>query len=209
LLDIPGVLGNPVAPGVATGSGRPAKPGTPGRAKPAPGSVRHSLTLLAGLAATGVVLLAVTDGFAAAATGVAAFVAAGLGLLRYVAGSGARDGERRRRLRLLDDSEPVLGGWEWLVHNALGPDGRSYFGPRLRPELQRMFAARLTAYHGVDLYRAPQRARVLIGADLWPWLDPAHPPPDPTVPGPVLHALLTKLDTLRPPDPAPNPRPTR
>ncbi|MBS2546466.1 hypothetical protein KGQ19_06270 [Catenulispora sp. NL8] len=42
----------------------------------------------------------------------------------------------------------------------------------LRRELTRLAAARLAEQHGVNLYRDPQAAAVLIGADLWPLVDP-------------------------------------
>ncbi|NUP54161.1 MAG: hypothetical protein HOW97_43615 [Catenulispora sp.] len=43
----------------------------------------------------------------------------------------------------------------------------------LRRELTRLAAARLAERHGVNLYRDPQTAAALIGADLWPLVDPA------------------------------------
>lgn len=193
-LDLPGVLGNAAGP---------AKPGRRagtatwrGRSGPVPGSVRHSVRMLVAVAVAAVALLAVTDGAATALLGLAAMAGAGLCLARYVAGAGARDGDYRRRVRLLGSTEPVLGGWEWLVHNALGADGDAYFVQRLRPHLQRLFAAQLTAHHGTDLYRAPKRARELVGEDLWPWIDPSEPPPRPSVAQEVLRALLDRLEAL-------------
>jgi hypothetical protein len=41
-----------------------------------------------------------------------------------------------------------------------------------RPVLQRLLAVRLADRHGIDLDRSPTAARALVGADLWPWLDP-------------------------------------
>lgn len=52
----------------------------------------------------------------------------------------------------------------------------------LRRELTRLAAARMAERHGVNLYRDPQAASRLIGADLWPLVDPAaggDKPPDP------------------------------
>ncbi len=169
---------------------------TPSGGHRTPGSVRRSVLLLTGVALAGVALLAVTDGVGAAALGVAVFTAGGIAVARYAAGGSARDGGYRRAVRLVDSSEPVLGGWEWMVHNALGADGGAYFTDRLRPQLQRLFAARLAAEHFTDLYRAPERARVLIGSDLWPWIDPEQPPPRSAVPEPVLRALLDRLESL-------------
>jgi hypothetical protein len=161
-----------------------------------PGSVRHSVTLMAAVALSAVVLLAVTDGVAAAALGLAVFTAAGFAVARYAVGGGARDGGYRRPVRLLGSREPALDGWEWMVHNALGSHGDAYFTKRLRPQLQRLFATRLAARHGTDLYRAPLRARALIGLPLWPWIDPSQPPPQPSIPETVLRALLDRLEAL-------------
>ncbi|HSR25414.1 MAG TPA: hypothetical protein VLW53_17800, partial [Candidatus Eisenbacteria bacterium] len=44
-----------------------------------------------------------------------------------------------------------------------------------RPLLQRLLAARLAERHGIDLHRSPAAARELVGAELWPWLDPGRP----------------------------------
>ncbi|WP_328461681.1 hypothetical protein [Streptomyces sp. NBC_00448] len=219
LLELPGVLGNPGRSAGGRRSGRSGTVGGPGepdtrgpehhpgpdtaartRVRAAPGSARHSVTLLVAVASAGVLLLGVTDGFAVALLGLAVAAAAGFCVTRYVAGAGARDGDYRRPVRLLGSSEPALGGWEWLVHNALGPDGEAYFAQRLRPHLQRLFAARLAARHGTDLHRAPERARALVGAELWPWIDPAELPPRPSVPEGVLRALLERLEVLGDPE---------
>ncbi|HEY3479939.1 MAG TPA: hypothetical protein VGL02_13670, partial [Streptomyces sp.] len=76
-----------------------------------------------------------------------------------------------------------------------------HFATTVRPQLQRLFAARLSERHGTDLYRAPERARLLIGIELWPWIDPAAPPPDSSAPEPVLRALLDRLEALDGPTP--------
>jgi hypothetical protein len=165
------------------------------------GSVRHSVTLLVLVAAAGEVLLAVTDGVDAVAFGLAAFVAAGIVIARYALAGSARDSGLRRPVRLLGHSQPGLGSWEWLVHNALGAEGPAYLEKQLRPQLQRLFAARLAEEYGTDLYRAPARASELIGPDLWPWLDPTSPAPHPSIPEPTLRALLTRLESLQPPGP--------
>lgn len=216
LFEHPGVLGNPDKPAEGRRSGRSGTTGEPDtrgaehhrgtaagartRVRAVPGSNRHSVTLLVAVASVGVLLLGVTDGFAAALLGLAVAAAVGFCVTRYVAGAGARDGDYRRPVRLLGSSEPALGGWEWLVHNALGPDGEAYFAQRLRPHLQRLFAAQLAARHGTDLYRAPERARALVGAELWPWIDPAELPPRPSVPEGVLRALLGRLEVLGDPE---------
>ncbi|MER6573909.1 hypothetical protein ABT288_49245, partial [Streptomyces sp. NPDC001093] len=60
----------------------------------------------------------------------------------------------------------------------------------------RLFAARLAERHGVAMYRSPQRARALVGAELWPWIDPEATAPQPTLPEPVLRSLLDRLEAL-------------
>lgn len=192
-LDLPGVLGNPVSPGK---SNRAPGAAPTRRVQARPGSVRQSVLTLAAVGVGAVVLLGVVDGLVAAGLGLAVVVGAGLGIARFAAGAGARDSGHRRPVRLLGGSEPVLGGWQWLVHNALGADGDAYFAERLRPQLQRLFAARLAAGHGTDLYRAPERARALVGDDLWPWIDPSQPPPERAIPPAVLRALVARLDAL-------------
>jgi hypothetical protein len=62
--------------------------------------------------------------------------------------------------------------------------------------LQRLFAARLAERHGVAMYRNPQRARALVGTELWPWIDPDATAPQPTLPEPVLRSLLDRLEAL-------------
>ena len=61
---------------------------------------------------------------------------------------------------------------EQLSWAAVSP--RHYDGAT-RPLLQRLMASRLAERHGVDVHRSPDAARALVGADLWPWLDPARP----------------------------------
>jgi hypothetical protein len=46
------------------------------------------------------------------------------------------------------------------------------------------------------MHRSPQRARALVGAELWPWIDPEAIAPQPALPEPVLRALLDRLEAL-------------
>jgi hypothetical protein len=105
-------------------------------------------------------------------------------------------------VRLLGSRAPVLGEWHRIVRKTLQERDPVHFATTVRPQLQRLFAARLAERHGTDLYRAPERARPLVGVELWPWLDPAAPPPEPTAPEPVLRALLDRLEALDSPPPA-------
>ncbi len=158
--------------------------------------MRHSLSVLGTVAVAAEVLLALADGAAAAATGLALITAVALALGRYAAGGAAQDSGYRRPVRLLGSRAPALGGWQRIVAKALADDGEAHLDTQLRPQLQRLFAARLAERHGVAMYRNPQRARVLVGAELWPWIDPEATAPQPTLPEPVLRALLDRLEAL-------------
>ncbi|MFG2887370.1 hypothetical protein ACGFYV_34685 [Streptomyces sp. NPDC048297] len=162
----------------------------------APGSVRHSLAVLGVVAVAAEVLLALDDGIAAACSGFALITAVALALGRYVAGGGAQDSGYRRPVRLLGSRAPALGEWRRIVADTLTDDSGIHLHTVMRPQLQRLFAARLAERHGVALYRNPQRARVLVGAALWPWIDPGAAAPQPTLPEPVLRSLLDRLEAL-------------
>jgi hypothetical protein len=160
------------------------------------GSVRHSVTVLAVVAAAAAVLIYLVDGLVAAATGLALIAVGGLALARYAAGADAQDSGSRAAVRLLGSRTPALGEWRRIVDRTLGADGEVHFATTMRPQLQRLFAARLAERHGIDLRRSPQRARGMVGPELWPWLDPDAPPPQPELPEPILHALLARLEAL-------------
>jgi hypothetical protein len=163
---------------------------------PKPGSVRHSLAILCTAAVAAEVLLVLADGAAAAATGLALITAVALVLGRYALGGAAQDSGYRRPVRLLDSRAPALGEWRRIVAKTLADDGEAHLDTVMRPQLQRLFAARLAERHGVAMYRNAQRARALVGADLWPWIDPEAPAPQPTLPEPVLRSLLDRLEAL-------------
>lgn len=161
-----------------------------------PGSIRHSLSVLGAVAVTAVVLLALADGVTAAATGLALFTAVALALGRHAAGGAARDSGYRRPVRLLRSRAPALGRWRHIVAATLADDSEEHLRTVMRPQLQRLFAARLAERHSVAMYRNRQRARALVGAELWPWIDPEATAPQPTLPEPVLRSLLDRLDAL-------------
>ena len=162
----------------------------------APWSVRRSMGVLAGVAVAAAAVLYLADGLAAAGAGLALIAVTGLAAARYAAGGGAQDGGYRKTVRLLGSRAPALGEWQRIVDRSLTDDGDVYFATTLRPQLQRLFAARLAERRGVELRRSPQRARGLVGPELWPWIDPAVPPPGPVIPEAVLRALLDRLETL-------------
>ncbi|MEU1465961.1 hypothetical protein ABZ467_36055 [Streptomyces sp. NPDC005727] len=161
-----------------------------------PGSLRHSLAVLGTAAVAVEVLLALAGGAAAAAGGLALITAVALALVRYAAGGAAQDSGYRRPVRLLDSRAPALGGWRRIVAKALADGGEAHLATVMRPQLQRLFAARLAERHGVAMYRNPQRARALVGAELWPWIDREATTPQPTLPEPVLRSLLDRLEAL-------------
>ncbi|CAG7658384.1 hypothetical protein [Actinacidiphila bryophytorum] len=163
----------------------------------APGSVRHSLVLLAAVGAVTVTLLGLAEGLPGLATGLAVCTVAGLAIARYVTGAGTQDSGFRRSVRLLGSRAPALGEWHRVVDKSIGDRSDVHFNATLRPQLQRLFAARLAERHGVDLYRRPERAKALVGADLWPWIDPERRPAHrPDHPERVLRALLDRLEAL-------------
>jgi hypothetical protein len=65
------------------------------------------------------------------------------------------------------------------------------------PLLRRLAASALAERHRVDLARDPARARDLVGADIWPLIDPARPPSfDSKAPGADLRTLTRIVDRL-------------
>jgi hypothetical protein len=62
-----------------------------------------------------------------------------------------------------------------------------------RPLLVRLMASRLADRHGVDLHRQPERARAIVGDDLWWWLDPNRPVEGSSQPPGVDAGTLTRL----------------
>ncbi|KMO95196.1 hypothetical protein [Streptomyces roseus] len=163
---------------------------------PEPGSVRHSLSVLGAAAVASELLLVLADGVAAGATGFALMTAVALVLGRYAAGGAAQDNGYRKPVRLLGSRAPALDGWRRIVATSLADDGEAPFDTVMRPQLQRLFAARLAERHGVAMYRNPQRARALVGSELWPWIEPEATAPQSALPEPVLRSLLDRLEAL-------------
>lgn len=158
--------------------------------------VRGSAAVLAVVVLGAAVLVWAADGPAAAAAAVAVGTAGGLVVLRYAAGGGALDSGYRKPVRLLGSRAPALGAWRRVVSQTLADQDGLHFRTEMRPQLQRLFAARLAQRHGVSMYRSPQQACALVGPGLWPWIDPGAAPPQPVLPEPVLRALLDRLEAL-------------
>lgn len=175
--------------------------------------VARAVLLLVATAVASEVVLAIAGGPGAAAAGAVAIVITGLLVARYVAGADAIDDAHRRTVRLVHQREPSLRGWATAVDAALeSPTG---FERVLRPKLERLYAVRLADRHGVSLYREPERAAALVGAELFDWIDPRRPTyagplrprkmldrraqsanHPPRVPDVVLRALVQRLETL-------------
>ena len=67
----------------------------------------------------------------------------------------------------------------------------------LRPLLGRLFESALADRHRVDLTADPQRARSLVGEDIWPLIDPARAPSfDSNAPGMDQRTLTRVVDRL-------------
>ena len=71
---------------------------------------------------------------------------------------------------------------------------------RLLPLLRAAASARLASGHGVELARSPERARALLGDDVWEWLRPDRPAPAdrnaPGIPRAVVVAAVEKIESL-------------
>ncbi|MFL6116084.1 MAG: hypothetical protein ACJ786_32735 [Catenulispora sp.] len=74
------------------------------------------------------------------------------------------------RERVLERHYVGVAWYTSMLHTARERGG---YERGLRRELTRLAAARLAERHGVNLYRDPATAAALIGADLWPLVDPA------------------------------------
>jgi hypothetical protein len=157
------------------------------------GSVRHSLTLLLPVAAGAELVLGLVGGLPGLGLGAAVLGVAALLTGRYVVGAASQDSGHRRDARLMASRVAGIGDWYWIVRGGLDPDG---YLSSLRPQLQRLYAARLSDRHGVSLHTEPAKAAALVGADLWPWIDPARRPPATTLPADRLDALIGRLDAL-------------
>ena len=104
------------------------------------------------------------------------------------------------------DPEPPPDGWQTFMDIAseLGwaRVSRRHFDHRPRRVLQRVTAAALETRAGVDFFapRDRERAIALIGADLWPLVDPQRQPStDSRAPGldpATIDRLLTRLERL-------------
>lgn len=119
------------------------------------------------------VALGLVGGVPAAAIGAAVFVVLGLLAVRYVYGAEAMDSDYRRQVRLVGSREPTLRYWDAAIADAR--ESVIGYELHLRPLLQRLYAVRLAERHGVSLETQPRKAAAIVGAELWPWIDPSRP----------------------------------
>jgi hypothetical protein len=77
------------------------------------------------------------------------------------------------------------------------PVSQWHYDHGLRPLLSRLFESVLAERHRVDLTADPERARSIVGDDVWPLIDPARPPSfDSRAPGTDLRTLSRIVDRL-------------
>jgi hypothetical protein len=77
------------------------------------------------------------------------------------------------------------------------PVSQWHYDHGLRPLLGRLFESVLAERHRVDLTADPDRARTLVGDDIWPLIDPSRPASsDSRAPGTDLRTLTRIVDRL-------------
>jgi len=77
------------------------------------------------------------------------------------------------------------------------PVSQWHYDHGLRPLLSRLFESVLAERHRVDLTADPERARSVVGDDVWPLIDPSRPPSfDSRAPGTDLRTLIRIVDRL-------------
>jgi len=77
------------------------------------------------------------------------------------------------------------------------PVSQWHYDHGLRPLLSRLFESVLAERYRVDLTADPERARSVVGDDIWPLIDPSRPPSfDSRAPGTDLRTLTRIVDRL-------------
>jgi hypothetical protein len=83
---------------------------------------------------------------------------------------------------------------------ALSMDASYDLHVRLRPTLRLIAAHRLASRSNVDLETDPERARALLGDDVWEVVRPDRPPPEDRfsrgIPRETLHAIVDRLESV-------------
>lgn len=152
---------------------------------------------------------ALVAGYLVAGTPAVVLLAAGLAVLGLLAARaavpaalpslGAVAGEETRDT---DDLQQFSSYWRINRAVSWSQVSARHYDSTARPLLTRLLAAALADGHGIDLSREPERARELLGEELWPLLDPGRPASGDTfAPGPdsaTLHAVAIRLEELWP-----------
>jgi hypothetical protein len=189
LISVPGIASGVEEYGAASRAELPARP--------------VALTALALVAA---VLLA--EGYLAA--GPAGFVVAGT-VLALVAilltrvmmpqGEQRPPGAVRKDHQSGDSGEADFPAYRKITSDLSWADGSPrHYDHGLRPRLAGLLDARLAQRYGLDAAAQPERARELVGAELWPLLDMSRPPSnDSRAPGvsmATVDRIVTRLEEL-------------
>jgi hypothetical protein len=134
----------------------------------------------------------VAEGFAGLVASLSGLAVLGL-LVLAVGMPAAPAGRRRRRHPAVSFDEPYptfKNVSEQLSWAQVSP---RHYDMVTRPLLVRLMASRLADHHGIDLHRQPERARALVGEDVWWWLDPTRPVEGSSQPPGVDVRTLTRL----------------
>jgi hypothetical protein len=172
------------------------------RRSPIMGVVREALIVAGCAAAAAELMLGLVGGLPAAATGAVVIAALALVAARYISGADAVDSDYRRKVRLVGSREPTLRYWDAAIEDAR--ESLTGYELHLCPLLQRLYAVRLAERHGVSLHGQPDRAAALVGAELWPWIDPSR---SRLTADPLGRAAVKAGDVRRPEDRRPVPDP--
>jgi hypothetical protein len=162
--------------------------------------------MLTALALVAAVLLA--EGYLAA--GPAGFVVAGtvLGLVAILVarammprGEQQRPSTVRKDHRPGDSSEAGFPVYRKITSDLSWADASPrHYDHGLRPRLAGLLDARLAQRYGLDAAAGPERARELVGEELWPLLDMSRPPSnDSRAPGvsmATVDRIVTRLEEL-------------
>jgi hypothetical protein len=129
------------------------------------------------------------------ATGLAVFA---LLRVRDLAGPGAPDGFAARRGRSADVEAAGFPAYRKIAADVGWANfSRRHYDYVVRPLLIRVLTAVLAERHRIDLTTQPERARRLLGEDLWPLVDPgARRSEDSHAPGVSLAAITRVVDRL-------------
>jgi hypothetical protein len=153
---------------------------------------RRGAGVLAVLSAIAVIGSYVSAGFAGLVVTLSALAV--ICLLTLVLGVPAAPARRRRRrhpMPSFDEPYPTFQHVsEQLSWAQVSP---RHYDMVTRPLLLRLLASRLSDHHGIDLHRDPDRARAVVGDDLWWWLDPTRPAEGSSQPPGVDVRTLTRL----------------